>query len=285
MNRSSSLRSFSLCILLALPLTAFGLTVELKELKDSRTTGEFFKGLDVELTLKGEEMKKAKAVRTKIASAKDSTGKDLIDTSQNSTDFNKFYGASDSSEQSVTIKLLNPERKAESLKELTGSVELYVPDLDPTSTIALKGFKQHSGKQLDNPTLKGLGLEITLLTSAQQAEQQKKEQEKRVAEMKAQGADPQMIEMAMNMMQAFSGGSDENSVTLLLKDPQSRFMDVEFQSATGEKIDNNGSMSSGDTKVLYFNQPIPDDANVSIRLLTDKALIKAPLQLAALALP
>ncbi len=286
MRNQNSFAKYLAVAALLIPLSAFSITVELKELKDSRTTGEFFKGLDVELTLKGAELAKAKALRTQITSAKDSTGKNLIDPKNSNEDFSQIYNSfGDGTEQSVTIKLLNPERKAEALAELKGEVQLYVPDMDPNSTVTLKGFKANSGKQIENPALKAAGVDLAFYSNAQQEDLQKQEKEKRIAELKAQGIDQESINVAVSMMDAFSGGSDPNSITVKIADAKSKLVAIELQSATGEKLDSNGSMSSGETKVLYFSQPVPDDANIIIRLLTDKAVVKAPVQLAALNLP
>ena len=170
-------------ILFAQP--ALAIDVQLGDIKDSRATGQFFNGMEVELKLVGDEMADAKAIRTKLAVAVDSTGRELLDPNKIEKDFqalDRFGGMSDNK---VTLKLNNPARKAESMKELKGTIELFVPKNDPQATISLKGFKSISGKPIDAPALKAAGIELTLLTAAQAAGQQKQDTEKKIAEIAA----------------------------------------------------------------------------------------------------
>jgi hypothetical protein len=269
-------------ILFAQP--ALAIDVQLGDIKDSRTTGQFFNGMEVELKLVGDEMADAKAIRTKVATAIDSTGRELLDPSKIEKDFqalDRFGGMSDNK---VTLKLNNPARKAESMKELRGTIELFVPKNDPQATIGLKGFKSISGKPIDAPALKAAGIELTLLTAAQAAGQQKQDTEKKIAEMRAQGMSEEMIQMASSFASGF-GGSDENGITIQLKDPNSKLVSIDFLTAAGEKIDSNGSMTSGGTVVKYFNQPIPDDAQVMVYVISPKALVNVPIQLSNITLP
>ncbi len=262
---------------------AFAINIQVGDVKDSRTTGQFFAGFEIDLKLIGDEIGDAKAIRTSIVSAVDSTGRDLIDPSKIEKDFKEVgsYGASDNK---VTVNLKNPSRKAETLKELKGQIELFVPKNDPQSTVVLRGFKQHSGKVIDSPALKSSGIELAFYDSQQAEEQQKKEAEAKAAEMRKQGMDESMIKMASGFMGGFGGG-DGNSVTLKIKDPGKKLVGIEFQTSAGQKISSNSSMSSGETIVKYFNEPIPADGQVSIFVASDKALVKVPVELANVALP
>ncbi len=270
--------------LLVCAATASALDVAVKEVKDSRTTGQFFKNLEVEFALKGAELANAKAVRTSVKSAKDSTGKNLLTEDSSSTSFSELSGFGDAEERAITVKLANPERKAETLSELKGEIEFYVPSRDPAAIVTLPGVPKQLGKPVAHPALKSAGVELTIHTDASYAALRKQEREKQVAEMKAQGASPEMIEMATSFMDSMNGGT-ENSIILLVKDPQKRLIGVDFQTAAGEKIETNGSMTSSDQKTIYFSQPLPSDYTAQIQLLTDKAVVKAPLQLANVQLP
>ena len=271
--------------LLVCTSAAVALDVAVKEVKDSRSTGQFFKNLEIEFTMKGGELVDAKGVRTSVQVAKDSTGKNLITDDSSSEGFSELSGFGDPSERSITVKLLNPMRRAEMLQELKGEIELYVPSRDPASTVTVAGIGQHLGKPITNAALKAAGVELTIHSEGSYAAVRKAEKEKQIADMKAQGADPQMIEMATSFMEAMGGGGSENSMILVINDPKKRLVGVEFQKAGGAELDSNGSMSSGGQKTLYFGEPVPDDANALIRLLTDKAVVKAPLQLANVQLP
>jgi len=264
---------------------AFALDVQIGELKDSRTTGQFFKGLEVQLKLVGDGFTDAKALRATVSSATDSTGQNLINSEETSQkEFKEISNFGGSSDNTVTLKFLNPARKAESLKELKGEIELFIPKNDPQSTVTLAGSKNWAGKLIDHPALKNAGVELKILTAAQQQENAKKESEEKIALMKKEGAPQEMIDFAMQMAGGF-GGNDENSLTLSLKDPKNSLVSIEFVDASGQKIDSNGSMSSMGSKTLYFGSKVPDDASAVIHILSSKALVKVPIQLANVTLP
>jgi|GEM_PF-2892520 len=52
---------------------------QLGDVKDSRTTGQFFGGLTVNIKLLGDSVADAESIRTVINTAVDDTGRDLID--------------------------------------------------------------------------------------------------------------------------------------------------------------------------------------------------------------
>ncbi len=261
---------------------ASALNLQVGDIKDSRTTGQFFDGLELDLKLLGDEIDEAKAIRTTISLATDSTGRDLIDPSRLENDFREVgqYG----SDKKVTLKLKNPSRKAESLKEIKGSVDLYLPKRDPKAAVTVKNLKSALGKPIADSALKSAGIEVAFYTQAELKSQQKKEAEEKAKEMKAQGASDEMISMATSFMDSFSGG-DENSITLKLKDPNKKLVSIEFLSAEGKKIDTNGSMSSGDTIVKYFSEKVPDNAQVVLYVASQQALLSVPVALANVTLP
>ena len=268
---------------LFLASTGYAIDVQVGEIKDSRTTGQFFSGLDVELKLIGDDLRDAKAMRTVVASALDSTGRDILKKDESSTDFQSLdheYGLSNS----VTLKLLNPSRKAESVKEIKGSVELFIPKNDPSASITLSGKKSFTGAALTSPVLKAAGISLAVFTADQMKAQQAKDKEVKVAELKKQGIGEDMIESAVSMM-GLMDSSDPNALTIKLSDPKSMLVGMEVTKADGSKISSNGSMSSGDTKVLYFSEAIPEDAKFTVLVANPKAIMRVPIQVANVTLP
>ena len=74
---------------------------------------------------------------------------------------------------------------------------------------------------------------------------------------------------------------------LLVQDPDSKLVSVEFQDADGKKIRNNSRMSSGEksaqTQIYDFNSKPPE--KLVLQILTPKSLVAVPLELKDLPLP
>src|SRR4051812_6356776 len=101
---------------LALPLRAQDVQMRLGDVKDSRTTGQFFAGLDIELKLSGDTLEDAKSMKVTLESATDDTGRNLIDSGKMREGF-EAVGAF-GRRNVVTLKLKNPARKAATVKEI-----------------------------------------------------------------------------------------------------------------------------------------------------------------------
>ena len=268
----------------ALVSSSFALDVQLGDVKDNRTTGQYFGGLEVELKLIGDGLNDATALRTTVSSALDSTGQSLIKKEDQSEGFEELSRYGGEVNNSFTLKFRNPSRKADKLTELKGEIELFVPKNDPQSIVSIDGLANWTGKPLTDPALKAAGIEVKLLTSEQQVAVRKAEQAERLAELKKQGVGEAMIKMAEESFDMFGGG-DANSIMSQIKDPNNKLIGVSFWNAQGEEIRNNGSMSSGDEKTFYFNEKLPADTKLKVYVLSDKSVVKVPIQLANLTLP
>ena len=98
-------------------------------MKDSRTTGQFFADPEVEVKLSGDALEDAQSRRVLLTSATDDTGRSLLEKNKMSEDFDSFSNFGH--KNSITLKLKNPARKAATVKEIAGTLELFVPKLDP----------------------------------------------------------------------------------------------------------------------------------------------------------
>ena len=269
----------ALIVLLTLNSTAGAITPSIGEIKDSRTTGEFFAGLDLELKLVGDDMADVKGIRTSITSAVDETGRDLVDPQKVKTDFEEF-NTSSYQKNSVTLSLKNPARKAAVIKELKGELQFFVPKKDPSSTVKVLKLKAQTGKAIPSSVLKTAGIEMTVLSKADHEKQQQKKQEEAKAEALKQG----ITDMFDGM---FGGFMDvgENDLVFMVKDPNKKLVNYEVVDASGKRIDNNGSMSTGEMKIVNYSQPLPDDATLMIYVMTPGSIQTAKLEFASIALP
>jgi hypothetical protein len=249
------------------------------EVKDTRTTGEFFAGLELKLKILGDIISDAKGMRTKITKAVDDTGKNLLKSEESGTDFEKI---DEYSKGEITLKLNNPSRKATVIKELTGETEIFIPKNDPLATSTIKNFLTQTGKIISDPSLKSANVEITVLT--------KKEYEK-IKEQKQKEVKKEAGEIGDALVKAFGalfGGFmeiDKNSIILNIKDPDKKVIAIEFTDDKGKKIDSQGSMKMEDIRVFNFDKPLPQKAQITIFLLTPKSLITTDLKLTDIVLP
>lgn len=240
--------------------TAFAeVKVSVSEISDKRTTGKFFKGLELQLKFAGPEVVDAKGMRVVIEKATDDTGKDLEKPENSFYDEKDFqeiqrsnFGLSDEERDAkdiTTFKLefANPPRSAKSIKSLTGSVEFLLPKGDPASIVTASVAKD-SGKPLDNAALKAAGVEFTLK------------------------------------------GIKGNDISYTINDPKGAVASVEFVGKDGAALETNGRMSSGGfgggkSVSISFSDTPPADATAQIYLVTAKSLVKVPVKLVDVALP
>jgi len=258
---------------------------QLGDVKDSRTTGQFFGGLEVKIKLLGDSVADAESIRTVIKTAVDDTGRDLIDHEKQKKEFVKKNGQNRQSWE-LSVDLKNPTRKATAIKELTGEADLFVPKNDPDSIVKVDDFQKLGGLPIASPALSAAGIEIITYTKeqaeaekAKQAEEAKKNSKANIGEAIA-GAFGEM----------FSIGGGPNSITVQLKDPKEMVAGLEFQDASGNKIQGNGWSSSGngktkERKTYNFQTKLPDTARLVIYLATPKSIVVAPFTLHDVFLP
>ena len=259
------------------------LTPTVGEVKDSRTTGSFFAGLEVELKLVGDDLDQYKALRISLDRAVDDTGRDLLDPEKASKDFEEL-GSSGSQQSSMPIKLKNPARKATVVSQLNGKLEFFDPKKDPASTVKVPNIFALNGKVLESPALKQAGIVMTMINhktyEAQKAEKKKAE----IAAAKAQGASPEVLaEMSAPSEDWFAPG--ENAVVAELTDPNHKVVSFRVLKADGTELHRQSTMTSGNTMTIEFDQNVPDDATLELSLLTPQSTQVVALQLANIPLP
>lgn len=280
----------------ALALSAQDLRVSAGTIEDRRTTGQFFGGLEIELKLTGDDLADAKAARLLLKTAVDDTGRDLMPEKRDDPDFQKAFG---SSLPDLKANLKNPARAASAVKEISGEVELFIPGRDPASTVVVDKLATRWDKAVASPALKTQKIEVRVVSpKTYRAEAKKgqaemeKEMEKRKAEIEkeatAAGEDPKAIEALMELakgLMGMMGDVGDNDLILRIKDEGNKILDVEVTDKAGERISSQGSMSSGEVRVLNFSEKLPADAKVKFLLKTKKSVVAAPFSLKEVALP
>lgn len=263
------------------------------EIKDERANASSFAGLEIELKVFGELLSDAKAIRLKVDTAVDETGKNIIKDDQSQPEFNEL-SESDQNVAKVSLKLKNPARQAMTIREIAGSFEFFVPSKDPASSIAITNIPKVIGLPVTSPALKAAGIEITLWNKAQFDARKKIEEDKlKKAQTKAKQAKTE-DEVTRALAEVFGslfaslGNMDEDDVALQVKDPQSKIVAIEFQDANGNPI-SSGRMSMGNsaeqTRVYDFREKLSADASLKIYVMTAKSVVKAPFKISNIPLP
>lgn len=263
------------------------------EIKDERAPASAFGGLEIELKVFGDILSDAKAIRLKVDTATDETGKSIIKERQEQSDFDEL-SESDQNVAKVTLKLSNPARQAATIREITGYFEFFSPSKDPASTVTVSNITKAVGSPVNSPALKAAGIEVTLWSKAQFDAKKKIEEEKlKKAQAQAEKAKTE-DEVAQALIQLFGSlfsslaNMDEEDIALQIKDPQSKIVSIEFQGAGGNAI-SSGRMSMGgraeQTRVYDFKEKLPAGAVMKIYILTAKAVVKAPFRLENIPLP
>jgi hypothetical protein len=273
------------------------------DVKETRRTDGFFNKLEVQLKVIGDLVADVRGVRVSLIRAIDSTGKNLIDEKSTSSRGSGFddVSSSDSENLKVDLEMKNAARRATLVTEISGTLELFVPDRDPGSTITLTGFNRETGKPITSAPLKTAGIDLVVWNKQQYEGQKKAEEEKikkTIEEKKKSGTPQEQADIAealsSGLMKVFGGlfnamtEMSANGVALQLTDPQKRVINVEFVDDAGKRISTQGRTTMGDdpkTMIFDFEEKLPENAKLKVYLLTAKSVVKAPFKVANVPLP
>jgi len=296
-------RAFSLTLIVSCLVSVAAAQIKLTpgDVEDRRRSDGFFNRLSVKLKLNGPELAAAKAIRVLVATAVDDTGKNLINPKEEKAEFKDKSGFEET-EATVEFELLNPERRAASIKSLAGTIEVYVPPNDPRAVLTFPGFQRSIGKSLSNPALKSAGVEVTVwdkrtFDAAKKTEEARIKAEFDQRAKKAQetgGLTDAASLLAEGLMRAFGSmfssfaEMGENDVSFYVKDPEKKLIEIEIQDDKGKALERGGRMTIGGdprTVIIEFKEKLPPTARLRLFLLTPKSIVKVPFSVQSIALP
>lgn len=274
---------FFALFVVAAPVFASDVKVTVAEVKDQRSTGEFFNNLEIKLKLIGDDSSSIRGIKTSISRAVDDTGRNLILEDERKDRFETLWdGRAGMAE--VNLKFKNPARRAVVVKEITGELQLFMPDKDPASTVSIKGFMKTVGKPVSDSALTKAGIAVTVLTK-KEYELLKKDEEKKAREAaQEQGLTEAMMSAFEGLLGAFFQVG-ENDLIFKISDPSGNFIDMDVVDANSAKIKSQGNMKSHELIVLNYDEAVPADAQLRLFLKTQKSVISMPLRLVDIALP
>lgn len=274
MTHLKSVRFFAASLALAC-MPTLAQQVNVQEISDKRTTGQFFAGLEVKLALVGAGIPEARGVRrVKIERAVDDTGRNLIKEERFAkTPFDSVDASPSRDTLRVELELANPSRQAKTIQELTGYVELHTPHLDPKSVLTFGPVSGLYGKKLPLPASLNGKLSITPINKAIFDENRK---------ANASGGDGELVQA---FKQLFSVGMDADTLGFLMQGDVQQVAAVEILDAQGKVLKQQSRSSSGGFVGLSFPGGVGAGAQIRVYLATPKSVTRLPIQMKAVALP
>lgn len=271
-------------LFLLLTSVAFSQKISVSEINEKRSTSDnnsYNNECEIELKISGDEVRKYKFVKiNKITKAIDDQGVDLINEDRTNFDYSKI-------DQTAKIKLETKiaSRKAKTIKELSGEVYLYNPNVANGSEIKIPNYQKKTNVNL----IPGKSdIQIVYLTKESYAKYVQENKDKKAEELKKL---PEAArQLAEGLLGAFDGlfssdDSDRNQVSFYVNGDKSKFVDLYFEDATGKKIERNGSMRNSNLLTYYFEENPNPNWKMVINIETDKSTKKIPFKLIDIELP
>lgn len=280
-----------LVALLALPVIAQDkLDVTVRQVNDRRTSGSFSQ-LAIYLELPKVRAAEVAATRVFISTAVDDSGRSLIDADAREPELEPSRGGMGKEDEGsaepavVSLTLKNPDRKATTVKEVRGEVELYMPSRDPNSTAEVAKFLSFSGKPLSHRALKANGVEIALVSPAQLAAEKKRLGEAKRKSARESGWEGQDLEGIVSSYLQSLLTIEEGDLLLRIKDPNKRIQSISYVDPAGEVKRAMMRQEEGMTILSTWGDKPKADWKLRVSMTTPKNLVRRPFALADVPLP
>jgi hypothetical protein len=259
-----------------------GQKVTLVSLEDRRSLGNSYFGNRCELEIKttGDEVKKYKYVKIKgLIRAVDSEGTDLLNDKTDKADYAEI------GDEKLKIELKNPMRKATSIKEISGTLDLYNPTEANGAIVKVANFQ---AKPNVNMLPKKAPLSIVFFTKESVEKMAKQEKAEREAKMKQ--LDPATREIAAGLMalvDGFGAGmAGENELSFYVNGDISKLVDMKVEDETGKEVRRSGRFISGDYLHTYSYDEKPNPKwKIKILIETPTSVKSVPFSLKDVELP
>ncbi|MEI7583999.1 hypothetical protein [Runella sp.] len=259
-----------------------GQKVTLVSLEDRRSIGNSYFGNRCELEIKttGDEVKKYKYVKIKgIIRAVDSEGTDLLNDKMDKADYVEI------GDEKLKIELKNPMRKATSIKEISGTLDLYNPTEANGAIVKIANFQ---AKPNVNMLPKKAPLSVVFFTKESVEKMAKQEKAEREAKMKQ--LDPATREIATGLMalvDGFGAGmAGENELSFYVNGDISKLVDMKVEDETGKEVRRSGRFISGDHLHTYSYDEKPNPKwKIKILIETPASVKSVPFSLKDVELP
>lgn len=266
--------------------------VSVKSVNDRRTSGSFAQ-LNISLELPKISSRDVEASRVLLAGATDDTGRTLLNPEAGEPMLEPNYRGSLTGRDdkvpppaTVNITLQNPDRKAKTVKEVRGEIELFMPSKDPNSVAEIAKFMGSSGKPLSHKALKANGIEIALVSPAQLAAERKRLSDAKRKEYVEAGWTPG--EDLDSMVKSYSESLltvEDSDVLVRIKDPNSRIQELAYIDAAGETKRISDRTDEGFTYLTTWGEKPQADWKLKVSMKTPKNMVRYSFALKDVVLP
>ena len=264
--------------------------VTISQVNDRRTHGSF-SHLMIALELPKVRSSEVEASRVLLTAATDDSGKSLLDPEASEPQLEpnmrgRFGGGETMPTTTISFMLVNPDRKATTVKELRGEIELFMPSKDPNSVAEISKFLSTSGKPLSHKALKANGVEISLLTEKQiEAERKRIADAKRKEYKDAGWEDGESLEEMIKSLLSSLLGVQESDLLARIKDPNKRIQEIAYVDPSGEVKRISTRDEEGLTYFSTWGDKPQADWKLRISMKTPKNMVRHSFALKDVALP
>jgi hypothetical protein len=252
---------------------------KLAQLQDRRSSGHFAR-CTLGIELPDIPAVEAKAARVDVKKAVDDLGTDLVpedaaEARLEQTQRGLFAKPGDKTITIVFAEMKNPPRKAKTLKEVSGEIELFMPGRDPNGEAAFDKLLSLAGKPFVHPALKANGVEIAYLSDAQVAAERKKAEAAEAAKLKKEGYTDEgsIKEMVESALYSFPKGG-EAQIVLRVKDPKKAIQDLKLVDGEGNPAFAGKSEEAGFTVLEFWGDKPKPDWGLKVQMQSDRSLVR-----------
>jgi hypothetical protein len=264
--------------------------VTVQQVNDRRTSGSF-SHLTISLELPKVRSAEVAASRVLVTAATDDSGRSLIEPDAGEPQLEYNMRPSDGTKTppppaTVSVTLANPDRKATTVKEVRGEIELYMPAKDPNSVAEIAKFLSTSGKSLIHKALKANAVEIALLSPAQIDSERKRIADVKRKEAKESGwQDGEDLDALVKSSTESLWAVEEGELLLRVKDPNHRLQEIVYLDAAGEEKRISTRTEEGLTYFSTWGDKPQADWKLKVSMKTPKNLVRYSFALKDVALP
>ena len=217
-------------------------------------------------------------VRLKPNVATDATGLELVNPKKFKNEWQHLFAGS------FKIEFDSPASAAKTLRELSGSVEIYNPKADLASVITIPNVSQQLPQTLDNPLLKAAGIRINVLTKTELDGYRNSLRTKSPYPAASKQALTQVFGDALDNL--FKGKDFDNQANFAIhiEDLNDRLIDKDLRTPDDKSVSVSSSSTGGTSTYTFYDSP-PLDFGLRLYVATPKSVMEIPFKFTDVALP
>ncbi|MDY7002976.1 MAG: hypothetical protein SWX82_03110 [Cyanobacteriota bacterium] len=291
--------SAAVATLMFCPAVLGQVEVTAESVTDTRTD-TFNSKLDIYLKFFEDMLVDAKAIRVNVDRAVDETGKSIInnESEESESEFEEISFPGYNYTRAY-LKLKSPTRQAATIKEISGTLEMFIPDRNAKSTVTVKNILEKTGVPISNSVLKSSDIEVLIqkpedMNQHEECEVDRQATQQEEDSMSARSLTSVFTEFkcsifASTFASTFVSIPKDKSIIILIRDVDSKLKGIEFESESGEVIRHNGSSTFGDSeeeiRVYDFEEKLPPKIRLNLYLFRAESVVTVPFKAVDIPLP